>query len=78
MAEIIVTVEDNSLVPILKNAIGLLKGVKKVAVRKQASASDSKTVELPEDIKALIGIASGLTEEDIEKDERLSYLLNKK
>lgn len=78
MAEIIVTVEDNSLIPILKSAIELLKGVKKVAVKKQAASPDNKTVEqLPEDIKALIGIASGLTEKDIDNDERLSYLLNK-
>ena len=33
--------------------------------------------ELPTDIMSLIGIASSITEEDIEEDDRLSYLLRK-
>lgn len=78
MAEIIVTVSDNSLLPMLEKAIGLLKGVTKVSVRKEnAKTKDSSTNELPEDIRGLIGIASGIDSQEIESDERLSYLLNK-
>lgn len=78
MAEIIVTVSDNSLLPMLEKAIGLLKGVTKVSVRKEnAKTKDSSTNELPEDIRSLIGIASGIDPQEIESDERLSYLLNK-
>ena len=78
MTEIIVTVSDNSLLPMLEKAIGLLKGVTKVSVRKEnAKTKDSSTNELPEDIRSLIGIASGIDSQEIESDERLSYLLNK-
>ncbi len=78
MAEIIVTVSDNSLLPMLEKAIGLLKGVTKVSVRKEnAKTKDSSTNELPEDIRSLVGIASGIDSQEIESDERLSYLLNK-
>lgn len=42
-----------------------------------AKTKDSSTNELPEDIRSLIGIASGIDSQEIESDERLSYLLNK-
>ena len=78
MAEIIVTVSDNSLLPMLEKAIGLLKGVTRVSVRKEnAKTKDSSTNELPEDIRILIGISSCIDSQEIESDERLSYLLNK-
>lgn len=78
MAEIIVTVGDNSLLPMLEKAISLLKGVTKVSVRKEKAKPEISSVnEFPEDIQDLIGIASGIDQEEVESDERLSYLLNK-
>ena len=77
MAEIIVTVGDNSLLPMLEKAISLLKGVTKVSVRKENAKPEASSVnELPEDIQDLIGIASGIDKQEVESDERLSYLLN--
>lgn len=32
---------------------------------------------IPDDIKELIGIASGISKEDVENDDRLSYFLSK-
>ena len=78
MAEIIVTVGDNSLLPTLEKAISLLKGVTKVSVRKEKAKPEISSVnEFPEDIQDLIGIASGIDKQEVESDERLSYLLNK-
>ena len=78
MAEIIVTVGDNSLLPMLEKAISLLKGVTKVSVRKEKAKPEISSVnEFPEDIQDLIGIASGIDRQEVESDERLSYLLNK-
>ena len=78
MAEIIVTVGDNSLLPMLEKAISLLKGVTKVSVRKEKAKPEISSVnELPEDIQDLIGIASGFDQQEVISDERLSYLLNK-
>lgn len=77
MAEIIVTVGDNSLLPMLEKAISLLKGVTKVSVRKEKAKPEISSVNgLPEDIQDLIGIASGIDKQEVESDERLSYLLN--
>ena len=77
MAEIIVTVGDNSLLPMLEKAISLLKGVTKVSVRKEKAKPEISSVnEFPEDIQDLIGIASGIDRQEVESDERLSYLLN--
>lgn len=68
----------NALLPMLEKAIGLLKGVTKVSVRKEnAKPKASAANELPQDIQDLIGIASGIDRHEIETDERLSYLLNK-
>ena len=36
-----------------------------------------KDTDIPADIMSLVGIASSISEEDIENDERLSYLLRK-
>ena len=37
----------------------------------------SKDSELPADIMSLVGIASSISKEDIENDDRLAYLLRK-
>ena len=77
MSEIIVTVNDNSLLPGLEKAISLLRGVVKVSVRTEKSKNDGRTDRLPEDIKSLMGVASSISQEQIESDERLKYLMEK-
>ena len=78
MPEIIVTVNDRSLLPMLEKAIGLLWGVVKVSVRTdETKKRESRMDELPEDIRHLVGIASGISRKHIESDERLKYLMEK-
>lgn len=83
MAQLVVTIDDTKLLPALEKAIGLLKGVTRVQLvhkdkKKSArSVSVESNSEIPPVIKNLIGAASGLTKEEIENDERLSYLLSK-
>ena len=78
MPEIIVTVNDRSLLPMLEKAIGLLRGVVKVSVRTdETKKRESRMDELPEDIRHLVGIASGISRKQIESDERLKYLMEK-
>ena len=78
MAEIIVTVGDNSLLPMLEKAISLLKGVTKVSVRKEKAKPEISSVnEFPEDIQDLIAIASSIDKQEEESDESFSYLLNR-
>ena len=36
-----------------------------------------KDADIPAEIMSLVGIASSISEEDIENDDRLSYLLRK-
>lgn len=62
---------------ILEKVISLLKGVTKVSVRKEKEKPEISSVNgLPEYIQDLIGIASGIDKQEVELDERLSYLLN--
>lgn len=81
MAQLIVTVEDNKLLPLIRKAVGLLRGVTHVAVWSEKEGSPEATMDelqgIPGDIKELVGIASGISKEDIEADDRLSYLLGK-
>lgn len=88
MAQLIVTVEDYSLLPMIKKAIGLLRGVKEVTVKKEEKVKKSSinrsifkqgvhSGDIPSDIQSLIGIASGISQKDIMSDDRLSYLLSK-
>ena len=79
MSEIVVTVSDNTLLPLLEKAISLLRGVTKVSIKKEESQSQDAnlTEELPENIKSLIGVASGISQQQIEADDRLKYLMEK-
>lgn len=79
MSEIVVTVNDNTLLPLLEKAISLLRGVTKVSIKKEESQNQdaSLTEELPENIKSLIGVASGISKQQIEADDRLKYLMEK-
>lgn len=83
MAQLVVTIDDSKLLPALEKAIGLLKGVTRVQLvhndkkKSVRSVSVKSQSDIPPVIKNLIGAASGLTKEEIENDERLSYLLSK-
>lgn len=50
--------------------------ITKVPVSEKANEKVNDS-ELPTDIMSLVGIASSISKEDIEKDDRLSYLLQK-
>lgn len=69
MDQLVVTVNDSRLLPILEKAIGLLKGVARVQVmRREEKALDDTLSDIPSVVRDLIGVASGLTEEEIEED----------
>lgn len=66
--------------PLIKKAVSLLKGVTHVAVwseKEERQETIDKLQGIPDDIKELIGIASGISKEDVENDDRLSYFLSK-
>lgn len=78
MDQLVVTVKDSRLSPILEKTIGLLKGVVRVQVmRREEKALDDTLSDIPSVVRDLIGVASGLTKEEIKEDARLSYLLKK-
>ena len=78
MEQLVVTISDSRLLPILEKAIGLLKGVTSVQVMpKKETVTDDSLSDIPSAVKDLIGAASGFTEEEMEEDPRLSYLLRK-
>lgn len=78
MDQLVVTVNDSRLLPLLEKAIGLLKGVARVQVmRREEKALDDTLSDIPSVVRDLIGAASGFTKEEIEEDARLSYLLKK-
>ena len=78
MDQLVVTVNDSRLLPILERVIGLLKGVAKVEVIcDEEKELDNTLCDIPLVVKDLIRAASGFTKEEIEEDARLSYLLKK-
>lgn len=81
MDQLVVTVNDSRLLPVLEKAIGLLRGVSRVqVVRKERDTSNrarEAVSDIPSAVKDLIGVASGFSKKEIEEDARLSYLLNK-
>lgn len=75
MDQLVVTVNDSRLLPILEKAIGLLKGVAKAEeMRSEEKELDNTLCDIPSVFKDLIGATSGFTKEEIEEDARLSYL----
>lgn len=78
MTQILVTLEDNSLAPKIMKAIEMLKGVVNISIyeKKEETTSTSSNTHSPR-IQRLRGIAKGITQQQIEEDERLAYLLNK-
>lgn len=79
MTQIIVTIEDNRLVPELKRSIALMNGVKTISVRQSNDDQSIKdrydSISAP--VRRLMGIASSVSFEDIASDDRLSYILNR-
>ena len=78
MTQILVTLEDNSIAPKIMKAIEMLKGVVNISIyeKKEETTSTSSKTHSPR-IQRLRGIAKGITQQQIEEDERLAYLLNK-
>ncbi|MCL1614816.1 hypothetical protein M3090_00095 [Bacteroides sp. ET71] len=81
MTQLIVTLEEGSFTSNIQKAIEMLKGVIGVSLyegKKEDSAhtSQQSTTYSPR-IRRLRGIAKGITRQQIEEDERLSYLLKK-
>lgn len=79
MAQLIVTVEDRNLLPILQKAIGLLRGVTKVVVGKDSKDNLENDVKMDVSAKIdrLTGIAAGINDNDIAEDDKLAYILGK-
>ena len=78
MTQILVTLEDNSLAPKIMKAIEMLKGVVNISIyeKKEETTSTYSNTHSPR-IQRLRGIAKGISQQLIEEDERLAYLLNK-
>lgn len=80
MTQIIVTIEDNSPVALIKKAISLLRGVKRVVVQKvpeEVMTSMDDLSDVSDEIRSLIGVASSISENDISNDDKLAYILSK-
>ena len=79
MTQILVTIEDRSIANQLLKAIEKLKGVVNASLYEDVPAANhAKPAETySARIRRLRGIAKNISAEDIEKDERLAYLLEK-
>ena len=80
MTQLLVTLDDNSIAPKIMKAIEMLKGVVNIYLYKE---SKEGTTTVPSQqvysqrIQRLRGIAKGITQQQIEEDARLAYLMNK-
>lgn len=79
MKQLIVTLEDGSLTYNLLKAIEMLKGVVRVSPyeEKEEDTSAASSSAYSPRIQRLRGAAKNITPQQIEEDERLSYLLSK-
>lgn len=81
MTQILVTLDDNSIAPKIMKAIEMLKGVVNISLYKEAkegtTTAPSQQV-YSQRIQRLRGIAKGITQQQIEEDDRLAYLMNKR
>ena len=80
MTQILVTLDDNSIAPKIMKAIEMLKGVVNISLYKEAK--EGKTTAPSQQvysqrIQRLRGIAKEITQQQIEEDDRLAYLMNK-
>ena len=80
MTQILVTLDDNSIAPKIMKAIEMLKGVVNISLYKETkegtTTAPSQQV-YSQRIQRLRGIAKGITQQQIEEDDRLAYLMNK-
>ena len=87
MTQLIVTLEEGSFTSNIQKAIEMLKGVIGVSLyeigvslyerEKEDSVPNSRQSTYSPRIQRLRGVGKGITRQQIEEDERLSYLLNK-
>lgn len=81
MADILVSVENTSMIDRVIEAIRMLKGVTNVSLRKKEDSlkeehkATRRYSERIERLRQLRG--NGISQEDIENDNRLAYLLNR-
>lgn len=80
MTQILVTLDDNSIAPKIMKAIEMLKGVVNISLYKESK--EGKTTAPSQQvysqrIQRLRGIAKGITQQQIEEDDRLAYFMNK-
>ena len=80
MTQILVTLDDNSIAPKIMKAIEMLKGVVNISLYKESkegtTTAPSQQV-YSQRIQRLRGIAKGITQQQIEEDDRLAYFMNK-
>ncbi len=80
MTQLIVTLEEGSFTSNIQKAIEMLKGVIGVSLyerEKEDSVPNSRQSTYSPRIQRLRGVGKCITRQQIEEDERLSYLLNK-
>ena len=80
MTQILVTLDDNSIAPKIMKAIEMLKGVVNISLYKEAKEGKTTVPSqqvYSQRIQRLRGIAKGITQPQLEEDDRLAYLMNK-
>ena len=79
MTQILVTLDDNSIAPKIMKAIEMLKGVVNISLYKEVKEETTTPSQqvYSQRIQRLRGIAKGITQQQIEEDDRLAYLMNK-
>ncbi|MBQ3944465.1 MAG: hypothetical protein II670_02500 [Alphaproteobacteria bacterium] len=76
MTEMIVQIEDYSLLSKLKKIISYLPGVINVQIVDKTAKVKKSDKSLDSDLSALVGSVS-ITESDLQHDDRLAYLIGK-
>ena len=79
MTQILVTLDDNSIAPKIMKAIEMLKGVVNTSLYKEVKEETTNPSQqvYSQRIQRLRGVAKGITQQQIEEDDRLAYLMNK-
>ncbi|MBP3374095.1 MAG: hypothetical protein J6L60_06175 [Bacteroidaceae bacterium] len=79
MTQILVTLDDNSIAPKIMKAIEMLKGVVNISLYKEVKEETTTPSQqvYSQRIQRLRGVAKGITQQQIEEDDRLAYLMNK-
>lgn len=79
MTQILVTLDDNSIAPKIMKAIEMLKGVVNISLYKEVKEETTTPSQqvYSQRIQRLRGVAKGITQQQIEEDDRLDYLMNK-